>query len=65
MTVANIFFFTTVDSLQAVEIRNRALKHMRSDISVFDILSAIPLAEVASKIAAKSQLVNATAGEED
>ncbi|KAI3391679.1 hypothetical protein diail_6958, partial [Diaporthe ilicicola] len=50
-----------VDSLQAVEVRNRALKNMRSDISVFDILSAMPLADVAAKIAAKSQLVKVTA----
>ncbi|KAI4255610.1 MAG: hypothetical protein LQ352_002498 [Teloschistes flavicans] len=53
-----------VDSLQAVEIRNRALKNMRSDISVFDILSAMPLADVAAKIAAKSQLVKVSAGED-
>ncbi|KAI4249367.1 MAG: hypothetical protein L6R42_009028, partial [Xanthoria sp. 1 TBL-2021] len=56
--------FTAVDSLQAVEIRNRGLKNMRSDISVFDILSAMPLADVAAKIAAKSQLVKVTAGED-
>lgn len=62
--VANIFL-PVVDSLQAVEIRNRALKNMRSDISVFDILSAMPLADVAAKIAAKSQLVKVTASEED
>lgn len=55
--------FTAVDSLQAVEIRNRAMKNMRSDISVFDILSAMPLADVAAKIAAKSQLVKVTASE--
>jgi hypothetical protein len=30
---------------------------MRSDISVFDILSAMPLADVAAKIAGKSQLI--------
>ncbi|KAI8934469.1 hypothetical protein NX059_009197 [Plenodomus lindquistii] len=53
-----------VDSLQAVEIRNRAQKMMRSDISVFDILSAIPLADVATKIAAKSELVKATLSED-
>jgi hypothetical protein len=53
-----------VDSLQAVEIRNRAQKSMRSDISVFDILSAMPLAEVASKIATKSQLFKAIASED-
>nr|UUW39085.1 putative polyketide synthase [Epichloe sp. LpTG-3]UUW39103.1 putative polyketide synthase [Epichloe sp. LpTG-3] len=54
-----------VDSLQAVEIRNRALKNMRSEISVFDILSAMPLADVAAKIAAKSQLVNVNSCEDD
>ncbi|KAJ5300725.1 uncharacterized protein N7443_005727 [Penicillium atrosanguineum] len=53
-----------VDSLQAVEIRNRAQKNMKSDISVFDILSAMPLADVAAKIAAKSQLVKVAASEE-
>ncbi|QKX61998.1 uncharacterized protein TRUGW13939_09154 [Talaromyces rugulosus] len=53
-----------VDSLQAVEIRNRAQKNMRSDISVFDVLSAMPLADVAAKIASKSQLVKVTASED-
>nr|ALQ32965.1 putative polyketide synthase [Fusarium scirpi] len=53
-----------VDSLQAVEIRNRALKDMRSEISVFDILSAMPLADVAAKIAMRSQLVNVTTGDD-
>ncbi|KAI1261177.1 PKSN polyketide synthase for alternapyrone biosynthesis [Xylariaceae sp. FL1019] len=53
-----------VDSLQAVEIRNRALKNMRSDISVFDILSAMPLADVAAKIAAKSELVKVPTSED-
>lgn len=37
---------------------------MKSDISVFDILSAMPLGEVAAKIAAKSQLVKLSIGEE-
>ncbi|PVI02664.1 PKSN polyketide synthase for alternapyrone biosynthesis [Periconia macrospinosa] len=46
-----------VDSLKAVEIRNRALKEMQSDISVFELLSATPLADIAVKIAAKSALV--------
>lgn len=55
---------TAVDSLQAIEIRNRALKNMRSDISVFDILSAMPLSDVAAKIAAKSQLVKVAADED-
>ncbi|KAH7131815.1 hypothetical protein B0J11DRAFT_599822 [Dendryphion nanum] len=46
-----------VDSLKAVEIRNRALKEIQSDVSVFELLSATPLAELAGKIAAKSRLV--------
>lgn len=54
-----------VDSLQAVEIRNRALKNMRSEISVFDILSAMPLADVAAKIAIKSLLVKVKDDKED
>jgi len=37
---------------------------MRSEISVFDILSAMPLADVAAKIAMKSQLVNVTTGDD-
>lgn len=53
-----------MDSLQAVEIRNRAQKYMQSDISVFDILSAMPLADVSTKIASKSQLVNIMASKD-
>jgi NAD(P)-dependent dehydrogenase (short-subunit alcohol dehydrogenase family) len=46
-----------VDSLKAVEIRNRSLKELQSDISVFELLSATPLADLAVKIASKSALV--------
>ncbi|KAH7080817.1 hypothetical protein FB567DRAFT_475401 [Paraphoma chrysanthemicola] len=46
-----------VDSLKAVEIRNRCLRELQSDISVFELLSATPLADLAVKIAAKSALV--------
>ncbi|KAF2129725.1 ketoacyl-synt-domain-containing protein [Dothidotthia symphoricarpi CBS 119687] len=46
-----------VDSLKAVELRNRALRELQSDVSVFDILSATPLVDLATKIAAKSKLV--------
>lgn len=46
-----------MDSLKAVEIRNRALKELQSDISVFELLSATPLADLAAKIAAKSAFV--------
>jgi hypothetical protein len=47
----------TVDSLKAVEMRNRVLKEMQSDISVFELLSSTPLTDIAAKIAARSGLV--------
>jgi hypothetical protein len=47
-----------VDSLKAVEIRNHAKKELQSDISVFELLSAVPLADLAVKIASRSKLVN-------
>ncbi len=47
----------TVDSLKAVEMRNRVMREMQSDISVFELLSATPLAELAIKIASRSALV--------
>ncbi|ATY65339.1 Beta-ketoacyl synthase [Cordyceps militaris] len=50
-----------VDSLKAVELRNKVSKEMQSDISVFELLSATPLAEVAVKIASRSALVQVEA----
>lgn len=50
-----------MDSLKAVEMRNRALKEMDSEVSVFELLSSTPLAEVAVKIASKSTLVSVEA----
>ncbi|VBB80680.1 Putative polyketide synthase [Podospora comata] len=46
-----------VDSLKAVEIRNLCLREMQSDISVFELLSSTPVAELAVKIVTKSGLV--------
>ncbi|KAM3417219.1 hypothetical protein BST61_g5478 [Cercospora zeina] len=46
-----------VDSLKAVEIRNKVLKDMQSEVFVFELLSSSPLAEVSTKVAAKSALV--------
>ncbi|KAK4178924.1 putative polyketide synthase [Triangularia setosa] len=46
-----------VDSLKAVEIRNLCLREMQSDISVFELLSSTPVAELAVKIVTKSALV--------
>ncbi|RYO87212.1 hypothetical protein DL762_004340 [Monosporascus cannonballus] len=46
-----------VDSLKGVEMRNRVIKDMQSDISVFELLSATPLTDIAAKIASRSTLV--------
>lgn len=46
------------DSLVAVEVRAWVLKEVRSDVSVFDILSNSPLTTLAAKIAAKSSLIS-------
>jgi hypothetical protein len=54
-----------VDSLKAVEIRNMVLKNMQSEVSVFELLSAMPLGEVAAKIAAKSTLIKAGISDEN
>jgi KR domain len=54
-----------VDSLKAVEIRNRTLREMQSDISVFELLSPTPVVDLASKIASRSALVKLDASKED
>ncbi|KAK4243753.1 hypothetical protein C7999DRAFT_35902 [Corynascus novoguineensis] len=46
-----------VDSLKGVEMRNSVLKDMQSDVSVFELLSATPLTDIAAKIASRSSLV--------
>lgn len=50
---------TTVDSLLAVEVRNTIFRKFSADISVFDILSTLPLAKLAIKIVSKSKFVRA------
>lgn len=55
----------TVDSLKAVEMRNRTLREMQSDISVFELLSATPLSDLAAKIASRSGLVKLDAEKAD
>ncbi|THC99493.1 hypothetical protein EYZ11_001042 [Aspergillus tanneri] len=44
-----------VDSLKAVEVRNWLFRELKCDISVFDILSPIPLAKLSVNIAEKSK----------
>ncbi len=46
-----------MDSLKAVEMRNRIQREMQSDVSVFELLSATPLTDLAIKIAERSELV--------
>ncbi|PNY29656.1 Polyketide synthase [Tolypocladium capitatum] len=54
-----------VDSLNAVEIRNRALKEMQSNVSVFELLSATPMTDLAVKIASRSGLVRLGVNKDD
>lgn len=53
-----------VDSLVAVEPRNFIFREIKADVSVFDILSSVPLTALSSKIAASSKLVRAAVGSE-
>lgn len=46
-----------VDSLVAVEVKNMIFRRLEADISVFDILSTMPLAKLAVKIVSKSKFV--------
>jgi hypothetical protein len=47
-----------VDSLVAIEIRNWIFKELKSQVSVFDIVSKMPISQLAVKIAAKSNYVS-------
>ena len=46
-----------VDSLVAIEIRNWIFKDIKSNVSLFDVLSAVPISVLAEKIALKSTLL--------
>ena len=48
-----------VDSLVAVEVRNWIFRECKADVSIFDVLSNMPLTALAAKIATKSKLVPA------
>lgn len=54
-------FAPLVDSFKAVEIRNHVFRELKSEISVFEILSSKPLEELSILIAMRSQLVTAEA----
>ena len=48
-----------VDSLVAVEVRNWSSRKCKADVSIFDVLSNVPLTALTGKIAAKSKLIPA------
>ncbi|KAL8982004.1 MAG: hypothetical protein Q9205_003368 [Flavoplaca limonia] len=54
-----------VDSLKAVEMRNRIQREMQSDVSVFELLSATPLTDLSTKTAERSALVHLDADKGD
>lgn len=45
-----------VDSLVAVEVRSWNFRESKADVSIFHVLSNVPLTALAGKIAAKSKL---------
>ncbi|MCJ1251044.1 hypothetical protein MMC30_008275 [Trapelia coarctata] len=47
-----------IDSLKAIQVRNWVFQELKCDVSVFDILSPMPLAQLAASIARKSSLVS-------
>ena len=47
-----------VDSLVAVEVRTWVFKEIKADISVFDVLSNVPLATLARTIVGRSKYVS-------
>jgi hypothetical protein len=48
----------SVDSLKAVEVRNWVFREIKTEVSVFDILSQMSIAKLSVKIAANSKLVS-------
>ncbi|KAL2845869.1 hypothetical protein BJY01DRAFT_263448 [Aspergillus pseudoustus] len=47
-----------IDSLKAIEVRNWIFGELQADVSVFEVLSSMPLSRLAFKIVSKSTLVN-------
>ncbi|KAF6827552.1 pksn polyketide synthase for alternapyrone biosynthesis [Colletotrichum plurivorum] len=59
------FYDFGVDSLKAVELRNRIFRDLQSDMSVFELLSPSPLSKLAVEVAGRSKLVAQIAGKTD
>ncbi|KAK2770361.1 pksn polyketide synthase for alternapyrone biosynthesis [Colletotrichum kahawae] len=51
------FYDFGVDSLKAVELRNRIFRDLQSDMSVFELLSPSPLFKLALEIGTRSKLI--------
>lgn len=49
-----------VDSLLAIELRNWIFKELKAQVSVFDILSKVPMSQLSTKVASKSSFVPAS-----
>lgn len=59
MECTNLYF--TVDSLKATEVRNWFLKEFDSRLSIFDILSPMPISRLALSILKNSSYSNMAA----
>ena len=46
-----------IDSLVAVELRNWILRHVKAEVSIFDVMQSNTLLSLAEKVAAKSSLI--------
>ncbi|KAK1977917.1 PKSN polyketide synthase for alternapyrone biosynthesis protein [Colletotrichum cereale] len=55
--VEKAFYDFGVDSLKAVELRNRIFREMESDVSVFELLSPSPLSKLSVEVASRSKLL--------
>ncbi|KAG8157399.1 hypothetical protein KVR01_012783 [Diaporthe batatas] len=61
--VSRPLYFYGVDSLVAIEMRNWVIKEFKSDVSLFDILAQVPIAQLAESIAKGSKAFRGEAGE--